>query len=328
MTTQSDLSSYSMSFNCIYCHSLQESRQFVCKDLMYSSNHRFLYYRCSSCFSLQISTTPPNLQSFYPSTYSPFSSPPLSKLSRNRLVFRLLTQLPHQLSLAFTSFFNPDQVVSYIASSKLSRDTSILEVGCGAASGLMSLHSIGFTDLTGTDCFIDPQYLENLPFHAFSSTLPPEPRRYDVIMLNHVFEHLEDPFSLLCQLQSYLSPNGVICIFCPLANSFASYIFDAFWIQLDPPRHLNIPSTIGFRYLAARAGYESVSMTCNSTSFQFMGSVQALCGIPLLSSSSIYNGSILSKSILALLTPLLSIISYCLNLISRGDQARFIIRSF
>jgi SAM-dependent methyltransferase len=293
---------------------------------MYPSDEYFLYYRCASCSSLQISTIPTNLQSFYPSSYSPFSSPTQSLLTRNKLFFALLSKLPHQLALVFTTLFNPDQVVSFVSSTKLPRHSSILEVGCGSASGFLSLFKLGFKNLTGTDAFIDPQYLKKLPFPAYSATLPPDSRLYDLIILNHVFEHVEDPFSLLSQLKLLLAHDGVLCILSPVANSLASHIFDSRWIQLDPPRHLNIPSTTGLDKLASLIGLRVVSTIFNSSSFQFIGSVQALCGVSLLSANSIYNGTPLSKMILALLSPVLALISYLLNLIGRGDQAAFILK--
>ena len=64
-------------------------------------------------------------------------------------------------------------------------------------------------------------------------------RRFDLISLNHVLEHLPDPITLLSQLvESNLSDQGLVYIEVPRANSWQAKIAGKNWMHWDIPKHL------------------------------------------------------------------------------------------
>jgi len=58
------------------------------------------------------------------------------------------------------------------------------------------------------------------------------------------------------------------------------------WVQLDPPRHLFLPSVQSMTLLAERLGLRFGEMVQESSEFQFRGSEQYLQDIPLMDQRS------------------------------------------
>lgn len=62
--------------------------------------------------------------------------------------------------------------------------------------------------------------------------------RFDLIILFHVLEHLENPRAALEQCAAHLTPTGRIVIAVPNHSSWQARAFGASWFHLDVPRHL------------------------------------------------------------------------------------------
>jgi SAM-dependent methyltransferase len=61
---------------------------------------------------------------------------------------------------------------------------------------------------------------------------------FDAITLWHVLEHLPNPVATLRELESMLTPKGVIVIGVPDAQGVQAKILGEHWMHLDVPRHL------------------------------------------------------------------------------------------
>ncbi len=64
-------------------------------------------------------------------------------------------------------------------------------------------------------------------------------RRYDVIIMEQVLEHLPDPVGTLKRLSLALKDDGYIFLSIPNINSLQARYFKAHWFHLDAPRHIN-----------------------------------------------------------------------------------------
>jgi len=62
--------------------------------------------------------------------------------------------------------------------------------------------------------------------------------RFDLIVLFHVLEHLEDPCAALAACAAHLTPTGRIVIAVPNLASWQARVFGPWWFHLDAPRHL------------------------------------------------------------------------------------------
>ncbi len=63
-------------------------------------------------------------------------------------------------------------------------------------------------------------------------------RRFDIIILQHVLEHLEQPEKVLDHITEHLSENGQLIIAVPNYSSLQQRLFAKYWFHLDLPRHL------------------------------------------------------------------------------------------
>ncbi len=61
---------------------------------------------------------------------------------------------------------------------------------------------------------------------------------FDIIVLWHVLEHLEDQDRLLDHLAARLNAGGILVLAVPNFSSWQSRLFGKYWFHLDLPRHL------------------------------------------------------------------------------------------
>jgi SAM-dependent methyltransferase len=149
--------------------------------------------------------------------------------------------------------------------------------------------------------------------------------KFDVVMFNHVFEHLPDPKITLLTCHRLLSTGGHCFLRIPTVSSYAWKHYGMNWVQLDAPRHLFLHSKESIDVLASETGFRIEKVTYDSTAFQFWGSEQYARDIPLNSPAS-YSvdraGSMFTPS---------AIRGYEkkareLNVQQEGDQAAFVLR--
>lgn len=84
-------------------------------------------------------------------------------------------------------------------------------------------------------------------------------RRYDVITLHHVLEHVHDPVATLAACRELLAPGGAVVVTTPNAGGRAHRRFGRDWLQLDVPRHLVLFTRASLRAAAGKAGFSKVS---------------------------------------------------------------------
>jgi len=134
-------------------------------------------------------------------------------------------------------------------SSATGNPPSVLDVGCGRGTLLRALAKTGCR-CTGLEragfpgersstipVILDTDLLE----HDFGSA------RFDLIILRHVLEHLEQPHRVLDRARNLLAQDGIILIDVPNIGSVQARVFRSAWFHLDLPRHLYhfSPSTLG-----------------------------------------------------------------------------------
>jgi predicted SAM-dependent methyltransferase len=148
---------------------------------------------------------------------------------------------------------------------------------------------------------------------------------WDLIMLDHAFEHLSDPLETLCSMQRLLSPGGVGLIRIPIASSYAWNHYRTNWVQLDAPRHFFLHTAESMRLLAAKAGLNLEHTVYDSTEFQFWGSEQYMRGISLDADNS-YNGDVSRSIFTQAQIDGFRARAQKLNDEQQGDQAAFYLR--
>lgn len=104
--------------------------------------------------------------------------------------------------------------------SNLSKKSSILDIGCATGELLLKLRGEGFTDLTGMDpsseCVERVRSLHNIPMiEGVLSHRPSENRKYDIIILSAVLEHIPNINEFMLDLISWININGYLIIEVP-----------------------------------------------------------------------------------------------------------------
>jgi SAM-dependent methyltransferase len=126
---------------------------------------------------------------------------------------------------------------------KVSKNSLILDYGCGTAQVLRNLELMGYKNLYGYDV-IKPS-LKNTMIKFFDNVEFLKKKKFDLIILNHVIEHVSDPRSLLLFLKTLLKKNGKIIGQTPNYSDLTFVIFGKYWGALHFPYHINLFSRIG-----------------------------------------------------------------------------------
>jgi 2-polyprenyl-3-methyl-5-hydroxy-6-metoxy-1,4-benzoquinol methylase len=161
------------------------------------------------------------------------------------------------------------------------RKGRLLDVGCGDGSTLDIARRLGW-QVVGVD--FDPTAaatarrkgltvrlgkLEDQGFDAGS---------FDMVVMNHVIEHVHDPLGTIRECRRVLDPGGVLLLATPNAKSWGHTLFDRNCRILEPPRHLHLFTAANLRKLASDAGFRSVLITSTArlAPFVFYASDQLL----------------------------------------------------
>lgn len=132
----------------------------------------------------------------------------------------------------------------------------ILDIGCGRGTFLASMRSAGW-DVHGVE------YSEETASYArtqygipVSTKLSSIEGPFDVVTLNHVIEHIQDPTGLLSNCRRLLREGGVLVVAAPNIESLQAKFGGARWFHLDVPHHLHHFSERSLISLINAAGFE------------------------------------------------------------------------
>jgi len=153
----------------------------------------------------------------------------------------------------------------------------LLEIGVGSGSFLNSIRRKGF-DVTGCDLsktlsrHVERTY--GIPVHnGFVSSLPSDPH-YDVIVMNHVLEHVNDPISLLKDIRSRLKQDGLLHLAVPNVASWEAALPG--WASYEP-YHLVYFTPETLRKTLESAGFKVIRLvTRDSFSGWFLAIIRTL----------------------------------------------------
>jgi 2-polyprenyl-3-methyl-5-hydroxy-6-metoxy-1,4-benzoquinol methylase len=280
--------------SCRICHSKNQLETINVREMMYGSRITYKYFQCGDCGTVQIAEPAAVPAKLYPdSYYSLHKDKPAAGL-KQRLKKKLLqAAVRHEMGRgsALDSLFaellpRPD---ARALRGLVKKETSILDVGCGSGALLKALAGLGFVDLTGCDPFISSEISAN-GFTVFKRHLQDfgASKRFDLVMMRHSFEHMEDPDQTLEHVKRLLAENGHCIIRIPMADSEAFDTYGENWGQLDAPRHCFLYTNKSIEILASRHGFVVQKLEDDSTAFQFVSSEQFLKDIPLNGFRSYY----------------------------------------
>lgn len=258
-----------MASTCRFCSSdASRGSVVVASERMYGMGGLFHYRECPQCGSLMLDDAPDS-SAYYPSDYYAFT-PVTGVQSRREGLARIARAVVDRIEWAFPSLAGRTHLIALARTIGLGAGSSVLDVGCGSGAFLRRLRRLGLSDLTGVDPYV-PEAVDEPGLRIVRGDLDDIGRRFDAIFFNHSLEHTADPEGALRCARTILNLDGVVVIRIPVAD-YAWQRFRQFWVQLDAPRHLSIPTVRGMQALTARVGMRIQRVVFDSTSFQFWGS--------------------------------------------------------
>ena len=133
-------------------------------------------------------------------------------------------------------------------------EKSLLDFGSGTGDLLQAAHRKGF-EIAGVEPNAQARKRageKGIPLHHEL----PAGKKYQVITLWHVLEHLPDPEKELDRLKELLHDNGTLFIAVPNFNSYDAQYYGEFWAAYDVPRHLWHFSKKSIQLLLDKLGME------------------------------------------------------------------------
>jgi 2-polyprenyl-3-methyl-5-hydroxy-6-metoxy-1,4-benzoquinol methylase len=130
-----------------------------------------------------------------------------------------------------------------------SKAKKVLELGCSTGYLLNGLKLCGY-DVVGTDLSTSASKLAEVWYgvDVYVDEFPPESfvGQFDVVIINHVIEHVINPKAFIHKAVEYLNSGGLLLIETPNINSAGIRLFKGHYPVICPPGHLNFfsPETI------------------------------------------------------------------------------------
>ena len=258
------------------------------KEMMFGFRTEHAYVECPACDSLQIVDVPADLGKYYPDNYYSFKPQPSKHIDTTflrKLKSSYLLYGKNKIAGALLSVgYKVPEYTSWLKFAQVQYDDAILDAGSGSGDILAHYCKAGFNSLLGIDPFLKNEFISNngkLRLLRRSLFDKLDPSQFDVVMLNHSFEHMDEPHKIFERLGKLVKPGKFLLVRVPLNKSYASQVYGPDWVDLDAPRHLILHSVKSMRLLADRHGFETNKIIYDSTAFQFWGSEQYKQGISL-----------------------------------------------
>lgn len=289
-------------------------------ERMFGAGTVHRYFECQGCGSLELADVPADMSPYYPAHYMAYSTTDIPdwKHWARRVRSHVVSWVP----LSVGRRLRAPWILQALHGRMPSRDTSILDVGCGTGAALCHLADAGYTNLNGLEPFIPADRRLSNGVFIRSGTLKEMDGHFALIMCHHSLEHMADPVEALTHLRRLLLPGGNIWVRVPLTGGVAWQQYGTDWVQLDPPRHLSIPSLAGMTAATQRVKLRIERIEFDSSAFQFWGSELTRRKIPLVDAATRRNVDITKHFTMAELTKW-EAQARELNLQGLGDQVGF-----
>lgn len=224
-------------------------------DRLHGLPGKFTVVKCHACGLMRTDPRPTreSIGFYYPVTYGPHRNTPGE-------VPAISSRPSHRRRLAgrVARFLYRDVFVFHNETVPPRPPGRLLEVGCGTGTFLRKMAAEGWTaegmefsdraaeTARSLGCDVRTGALEDFPDPG---------RKYDLIVLWMVLEHLHDPDLGLRKLRGWLSPGGWLAFSVPNAGSLEFRLFREHWYGLHLPNHLYhfTPRTV--RLLLERCGW-------------------------------------------------------------------------
>ncbi len=225
----------------------------------YYKNKKYTFYRCINCDLIQIR---PLINQNTNRYYSYSDSVELIKTTNQQA--RLFHLLPFgekifraYIDLCYTNRFR--NILTLLSHGR------ILDIGCGEGSFLEKFAGTKW-HLTGIE--INKNLAKQARIKIKKANILIQPvqhmknplKSFEIITMWHVFEHLDDPKTILKSLYKQIAPDGYLVIEIPNGNSIYLKLFKSHWQSLLPPQHLYFWTRKSLAIALTQAGFRVIKI--------------------------------------------------------------------
>lgn len=238
---------------CPICGNNNDNCEYSVKELQMGFKEDFIYVECSKCGCLFLKDVPKDMSKYYGKSYGPHQNVVTFKDKLiNKFVGLYLSNTLIISNIAPKDMVPPiAKLLNHLTSKDcINKNSSILDVGCGQGKFLNYFKLGGFKDLTGIDLFIDKENIQT-DIKLIQTSLEDfnAPKKYDLIISNHAFEHMDNQLTNLKCFENLVKKDGLILLRIPVKSEFIWNEYGVNWYQIDAPRHLFLHTLESFEIL-------------------------------------------------------------------------------
>lgn len=256
--------------SCPACGIHQYKKIIMSRDWEFNTGNIYQYFLCSNCGSLYRENSGINSKKLYDSsTYGSLNYSLENKYKhRNFLKQKLLNVRDeywylnkHRLIGGLLCKIIP---AGFPFRGILTKDMKFLDVGAGVGETAYALRNLGF-NANAIEPYLpqDMVYKNGLKVEKkFVSDIKSE-NYYDIVFMNNVVEHLEEPIQTLKDCYKILKMGGYCLISIPgMGKMTEKYLGNSYIIQA--PQHVCLYSEKGIEEIAAAAGFKVLNIKRNA----------------------------------------------------------------
>ena len=140
----------------------------------------------------------------------------------------------------------------------------ILDLGCGSGLLLSELRAAGFSAIVGVEANDQAaaagrrQGLDIRTGSLESAAFPDN--TFDLVIINHVLEHVPDPTGTLLEIGRLLSVGGLLIGEVPNLACLERMIFGRYWAGYHLPRHISFFDRPRLEEMLGKCGFDKISL--------------------------------------------------------------------
>lgn len=273
--------------NCNLCGS--NTNQLFLRVCDHISKEEFNIVKCSRCGLLFLNPRPTQeaIVKYYPFDY--YYKPGSDREGRlkKKLTKRINDRIKAAIRKKFFNYPSKEQQTSsllealktvlllpfYLRLKLVGRDAKIiphrgegrlLEIGWGNGRFLSAQRKLGWK-VYGVDKspYASKIAQEDFGLDVFCGELEDaqyQSNSFDVVYMEHVFEHVPDPSRLLKEIHRILEENGILIVKMPNVETFQRLLFGKYWSVWEVPRHLYFYGPRILKEFATKSGFKIMNI--------------------------------------------------------------------
>jgi SAM-dependent methyltransferase len=266
---------------CKICGNENGNKIHHAREIMFGFRDKFDYLECGQCGCVQLVNIPSDMARYYPPNYYSFQTQGWLMTQVRRRWSAYNRGGRSLIGWFVTELYFPNNAMKAVHRLGLPKNARILEIGSGSGRLLQDLCYFGFTDVSGVDPFIAKDlHYQNGPT-IYKRQLAEMEGPYDLIMLNHSYEHMDHPAETMQIIAKLLAKDGRVIVRIPVASSWGWKHYGTNWAHIDAPRHFYLHTFKSMDILAAQAGLKVVETIHEAEEISITGSESFKMDIPL-----------------------------------------------